>query len=156
SVLDLGSEPVGVSTASQSAVLTNSGNKALSIKSIRIVGADKGDFKQTNDCPSSLGVGKKCTINVTFTPTAIGARNATLNVTDNAPNSPQPSALSGTGIQSTVTFSPWKLTFGPQALKTTSPPQALTLSTDGILNISSITTTAQFGQTNNCGAGLPA
>jgi len=43
------------------------------------------------------GGGTSCTINVTFTPTAAGARSGALTVTDNATNSPQTASLTGTG-----------------------------------------------------------
>src|SRR5262249_43706473 len=38
-----------------------------------------------------------CTINVTFTPTAVGSRTATLTIQHNAPSGPQTVALSGNG-----------------------------------------------------------
>ena len=46
-----------------------------------------GDFSQTNNC-TSVAVGGSCTVNVTFKPTAAGARTGTLTVTSNANNSP--------------------------------------------------------------------
>jgi len=48
-----------------------------------------GDFAQTNNCPLSLAPGRPCTIKVTFTPTAIGARSGQLIVTDSDSTSPQ-------------------------------------------------------------------
>ena len=39
-----------------------------------------GGASQTNNCGASLAAGASCTIQVTFTPTAIGARPATLSV----------------------------------------------------------------------------
>ena len=64
---------------------------------IAIVGAAAGDYSQTNDCGSSIDAGKSCTITVKFTPTKIGARNATLEINDNGGGSPQKASLSGTG-----------------------------------------------------------
>src|SRR5438045_6092603 len=58
--------------------------------------APSGDFAATSTgasaCPTSpatLAAGANCTINVTFTPTASGARTGTLSLTDNAGGSPQ-------------------------------------------------------------------
>ena len=153
--LNFASEPIGVASSPQNTVLTNSGTTALDITSITIVGANKGDFSQNNNCPASLGVGDFCTIAVTFTPTATGARNAVVNIADNAPNSPQTAALSGTGTQSVVTLSPSSLNFSYQTVGITSQPQPVMLSTDGTLNISSIVATAPFAQSNNCGPALP-
>src|SRR5438270_9045958 len=78
--------------------LTNTGTAALTIDSF----AASGDFAATSTgasaCPASpatLAAGGNCTINVTFTPTASGARTGTLSVADNAGGSPQIITLSG-------------------------------------------------------------
>ncbi|MGA7572657.1 MAG: Ig-like domain repeat protein, partial [Terriglobales bacterium] len=55
-----------------------------------------------------------------------------------------------------VTLLPASLTFGPQPVGTASGPQIVQLSTSNALTISSITTSAEFAQTNNCGSSLPA
>ncbi len=153
--LSFPSEPIGAATGPQNTVLTNSGTTALAITNVTIVGANKGDFSQNNNCPASLGVGDFCTIAVTFTPTAAGARNATVSIADAAPNSPQTVALSGTGTQSVVTLSPSSLNFSYQTVGITSQPLPVMLTTDGTLNISSIVATAPFAQTNNCATVLP-
>ena len=61
---------------------------------------------------------------VTFTPTVAGTRSGQLTITDNAANSPQQLALSGTGIlpSPTITFSVANQTFGavPFAVNATS------------------------------------
>jgi hypothetical protein len=44
-----------------------------------------------------VGAGLSCTISVTFTPSATGARSASVSVADTAPGSPQTVPLSGTG-----------------------------------------------------------
>jgi len=153
--LNFGSEPIGAASGPQNTVLTNSGTTALAITSVTIAGANNGDFSQNNNCPASLGVGDFCTINVTFTPTATGARNAAVSIADTAPNSPQTVALSGTGTQSVVTLSPANLNFGFQTVGVTSQPQSVMLSTNGTLNISSIVIRPPFAQANNCGTVLP-
>jgi hypothetical protein len=53
----------------------------------------------TNDGgPPGLAVGASCTIGVTFTPTGTNASSGTLTITDNAVDSPQTVALSGTTL----------------------------------------------------------
>ncbi len=50
-----------------------------------------GDTSQFTDhvyCRSRLGAGKSCTIAVIFTPDAVGADAATLNIVTSAPGSP--------------------------------------------------------------------
>ena len=54
-----------------------------------------------------------------------------------------------------VTLSPPSLSFGPQVVGTTSTPQTVQISTNGSLSITSIMTSAEFTQTNNCGNSLP-
>jgi hypothetical protein len=92
------SETIGVTSPAQPVMLTVvGGNAALSISSI----ATQGDFAQTNNCPSSIPVGSGCIINVTFTPTAAGALNGSLVLTDNA-GTPQQVSLTGTGVSGTL------------------------------------------------------
>jgi len=94
--LNFGTHKVGSSTT-KNVTLTNDGTAALDIISIAITGADQGDFSQTNACPSSLNPGDHCTISVTFTPEATGARKAGLTVTDNSFVGKETVSLSGTG-----------------------------------------------------------
>ena len=153
--LSFGNQTVGIASSPQAETLTNSGNLPLTITSIQITGADSSDFGQTSNCPSSLPPNNSCQISVTFTPAATGNRTATLSITDNAPGSPQSIPLTGVGTPPSVTLSPPSLTFGPQVVGTTSQPQTVQLSASDAIAITSIETSAEFGQTNNCGKGLP-
>ncbi|MCX4745326.1 choice-of-anchor D domain-containing protein [Kitasatospora sp. NBC_01287] len=87
---------VGASTAAQSVTVTNSGTSAASLSSV----TTSGDFSQSSGCGNSVPVGGSCTVAVTFTPTAGGARTGTLTISGNANNSPTTVALSGSGIDS--------------------------------------------------------
>ncbi len=82
--------------------LKNNGNATLNIMSI----ASSGDFAETNTCGASLAATMSCSISVTFTPTATGARNGTITITDDANGSPQTVPLTGTGTDFTVTAPP--------------------------------------------------
>jgi hypothetical protein len=55
-----------------------------------------------------------------------------------------------------ATLVPASLGFGNLPIGTTSAPQIVQLSTNSPLNITSISTSAGFAQTNNCGSSLPA
>jgi len=90
-------QALGTNSAAQSVTISNSGTAALTNYGITIAGANPGDFSQTNTCGSLVAAGGSCTINVTFTPTAAGTRNASLFVSDDASGSPQTLPLSGTG-----------------------------------------------------------
>lgn len=101
SSLTFGSLNVSTSSAAQTLTLSNTGTSALSITSISLTGSNPGDYFQSNNCPvgSSLGTSSSCTITVTFTPLAVGARSASVSVVDGASGSPHTSTLSGTGVQ---------------------------------------------------------
>jgi hypothetical protein len=98
--LNLGSQLLTTtSTPAQAITLKNTGNATLNIASI----AASGDFHETDNCGPTLAATVSCAINVTFTPTATGARNGNITVTDDANGSPQTVALSGTGTDFTIT-----------------------------------------------------
>ena len=93
---------VTTTSAAMAVKLTNTGTGPLTINSI----AASGDFAQTNTCPVSpatLAATGTCTINVTFAPTATGARTGMLTVSDDAAGSPQSIPLTGTGWDFQVT-----------------------------------------------------
>lgn len=131
--------------------LTNTGPITLTISSI----AASGDFLQENNCGSGVPPGASCTIRVVFQPSAKGVRTGALTITDNAPDSPQTVALTGTGT--VVPLSPLNVNFGNQRVGTTSPPQTVTLTNTGStpLSIQGIgiagTNFGDFVETTTCG-----
>jgi hypothetical protein len=90
--LVFGSQVVGVSSAAQMITMSNIGNAPLTLAI-----APSGDFSEIDNCGATLPASAACTINVTFTPTAVGTRNGTITVSDNAANTPQVITLTGTG-----------------------------------------------------------
>lgn len=125
--------------------LTNTGSGPLNFSSaIAIIGTNSTDFSQTNNCGSQVAAnGGSCTINVTFTPTALNSRVATLEFFDDAANTPQTVPLSGTGSSGsgTIQLSPSVLPFGSQQKGTPSAVGYVTVtnsSTTTALTISSI------------------
>jgi len=150
-----GNQNLGSSSAPLPVTVTNIGSAILAITSLTMTGSNPGDFSETDNCVGSLAAGASCTVNVTFTPTNVGARAAAVSVTDSAAGSPQAINLSGTGVP-VATLQPSNLTFNSQAVGASSPSQSVTLSTNGTLSITSISATAPFNQTNNCGNGLSA
>jgi hypothetical protein len=116
---------INTNSSSQAATLTNTGTVTVNITSITTT----GPFSQANNCGSALTANASCTINVVFTPTKAGTLTGTLSVVDDGPNSPQTVALSGVGT--VVSFSPTSLSFGNQTVKTSSPPQTITMKNMG-------------------------
>jgi hypothetical protein len=82
--MNLGDQPVGTSSPAQTVVLTNAGTAPIALFSIGIGGVNAADFTETNTCGSSLKAGASCTIEVTFTPTAVGGRIGHVAIQDNA------------------------------------------------------------------------
>jgi hypothetical protein len=77
--------------------LTNVGSTTLNISSIKITGADTDEFHQTNNCGSSLGPGKSCSIAVIYRPTEQGLDEAQISISHDGGGSPQQVSLLGLG-----------------------------------------------------------
>ncbi len=161
--INFGSEAVGTTSNSQQVILNNAQSTSLTISSIFGSGTNPGDFKQTNDCGSTVAAGASCTINVSFAPTATGTRTAVLNVADNAINSPQTVSLSGSGTNgATVTLSTSTVNFGNQITGVTAGPIAVTVTNTGnaTVTFTSIalggTNSSNFGESDNCLPNLTA
>jgi hypothetical protein len=152
-----GNQNLGMTSASQSVTLSNSGSATLTIASIMA----SANFGETNNCGSSIAAGSSCTINVTFAPTAIGTLTGTLTIIDNnngVTGSTQMVTLSGTGTGPVASLAPSSLTFSAQSVGTNSSAQTVTLTNTGNapLTISSITASGDFSQTHTCGTAVSA
>jgi hypothetical protein len=146
------SQQVGSTSSAKSVTLSNTGSAALSLTSI----AASGDFAQTNTCGSSLAASGTCTINVTFTPTASGTRTGAITLTDNAADSPQSVALTGTGVAPVAGLSATSLTFASLLVGSSSSAQTVTLHNTGTaaLALTNIAASGDFAQTDTCGTSL--
>jgi hypothetical protein len=107
--LAFGGQMLTTTSAAKPVTLTNTGTGPLTINTI----AASGDFAETSTgtgacpiSPATLAAGVNCTINVTFAPTAVGARVGTLTVADSASGSPHTVALTGSGWDFTVAAPP--------------------------------------------------
>ena len=81
-----GSVPVGAMSTSKMVTIKNTGISDLKIDSISI-NTDTADneFSQTSDCSVMGKDAKKCTINVTFSPTSTGNKTAIMSISSNDP-----------------------------------------------------------------------
>ena len=93
SALSFADQALNTTSAAKAVTVSNTGNAAAAVSAI----AAGGDFSQTNTCGTSIAAGASCTVNVSFRPTASGARTGSLTITSNATNSPTTVTLSGTG-----------------------------------------------------------
>jgi hypothetical protein len=165
SSLAFGNQPKGTASASQTVMLVNNTQNALTITGtgITVTGTNAADFGQTNNCPavgSTLAALASCTITVTFTPSTTSAESATLNIADTDGSSPQTVTLTGTGTAPPpgVSLTPTSLNFGSLTVGTASLPQAITLSNNSAVALSNIVVSitganaADFAPTTTCPA----
>jgi hypothetical protein len=149
---DFGNQPVGTSSSPAKVItLTNDGDSPLTVSGVAI----DGDFTQTNNCTT---VAVSCTLNVTFSPTAAGARTGTLTITSDATNNPQTVLLSGTGTEPAVLLGDSSLSFLDTLVNTTSATtRAVTLSNNGLAPLTfTILAGGDFSQTNDCTSPMAA
>src|SRR4029453_2113482 len=95
--LGFGSQVVQTTSATMSASLTNTGHAALILSSVTLGGTNAAEFTRSGTCASALSLAPaaSCSIDVTFKPTVIGARSATVTIGHNA--TPNSSVLSLSG-----------------------------------------------------------
>lgn len=119
--LTFNSQALGTVSASQPVTLTNNGSTALTLANpnfglpaIMLTGNNGGqadtntlDFRQTNNCPSSLAPAASCTINVSFSPVLTGTLMTQLLIWDGEGDSPQIVNATGTGAASTNNPTPF-------------------------------------------------
>ncbi len=125
----MGFGSVGLLTTSAPQTLTVSNTGGVVVTFTNIV--TTGDFAGATlaQCPSIGVEAEPCVFSITFKPTATGTRTGAITFTDNATGSPQMVTLTGTGTPgtATVTVTPSSLTFGSQAVGTTSAPLSVTV-----------------------------
>lgn len=131
--------------------LTNTGTKAVSIKSISAI----NDYTASSNCGSSVAAKASCTINITFTPTASGARPGALMIASSDPASPERVDLVAKGLG--IVLSSQRIGFGTQAVGTTSGPKTVTITNQNpapVLMGNLIATDDFIVSANNCPVSL--
>jgi hypothetical protein len=152
--VNFGGVVLNTTSPQQSVTITDLGNAPLGITGI-IASGDFALVTTATSCPyggGTLASEAKCTIDVTFTPTALAVRTGALTVTDNASGSPHTVQLSGTGSVSAAHVSATTLNFLYQSVGMASSPQPVTLTNTAsvVLTISNLTISSGWTQSNNC------
>jgi hypothetical protein len=121
-------------TATVSPVLLNNGSTTLNLGKVTITGANAGDYSITNVC-GYLSTGGSCSsLNLVFTPSALGTRTATLTVTDSISGTSKSIPLTGMGYApaaSSPTLSPSSLSFGNVEVGSQSSPSTVSVTAFG-------------------------
>lgn len=149
--LTFSSQVLNTSSSAKTVTLQDTGTGPMQVSNVAVT----GPFSQTNNC-GSLAAGASCTIQVVFTPIALGTATGSLTITDDAGT--QTVTLSGNG-SAPVTFSPSNLNFGAVAAGNTSATMTVTVNnrSTAALNFTSIVASTGFTiASNTCGTGIAA
>lgn len=123
SKLQWGNQVVTTTSGAKTVTLTNLSTAELTLSGFSITGTNAGDFATSGTTCGGTLLGKaSCTVDVTFTPSGLGARSGVLNVT--ADLTPYTVALSGYGAAE-VFVSSSLVRFPPQTVGNTSAPFAV-------------------------------
>jgi hypothetical protein len=159
--LAFGGVSVGATSAAKTVSLTN--NQASTLNFSFAASGNYAISSSGTTCGASLALKAKCNIAVTFSPTAAGAINGALTITDATSFSTQLVSLSGTGLGGStapLTFTPTTLTFAAQTVGTTSAPKAIAVKnvSASALTLNSIASSGDFSAAGSgtapCKAGL--
>ncbi len=153
-VLNFPNQSFGTSSSPLTVELDDTGSLALHPTSIAVT----GDFSESDNCAGrSVGAGSSCTIQVTFTPSATGARTGLMTIYANVYGGQITVDLNGTGTPAgAVSLQPGTLDFGQVQVNTASATQTISVSnsTGSAIPIVSVTVTPPFSipsNLNTCG-----
>src|SRR5690242_17736579 len=151
SILNFGPNLIGTITPAQTITVTNTGSANATITSV----TPSGYYNTTSTC-ATLAAGQSCTIDVTYSPGFLGKTNGSVTIVDSTASSPQVVTLTGSTFAA-LKMTPAKLNFGTVAVGSTSQPQVVTLTnSQTTAAVTSIVTSGNYSQTNNCPASLAA
>ena len=136
----------GNSASPKTVTLTNDGNTTIHVSSATLTGSGAFSVAANTCSGAALAPGGACTLQVGFAPPSLGSFTATLSLSDDASNSPQTVALSGSGVQPAVSLSASSLAFGNQVVGSKSANKAIVLTNSGTdtLNIGAATAGLPF------------
>jgi trimeric autotransporter adhesin len=163
------SQTLNAASAAQTVTVSNTGNAALVLSALSLSGAQASEYQIATGTTCVVGgvtggsvlANTSCLLKLVFTPTATGARSASLNLTHNASGSPSSIALNGTGTatpQPAISLNAASLTFASQTLGSVSTAQTVTVTNSGAatltfsgLNLTGMAAT-DFTRSGTCSA----
>ena len=154
--LTFAAQAVATASVAQTISVTNSGNTALTVSQI----VTSGDFTESDNCVGVVAAGSSCAVQVTFLPSAIGARTGMVSIYGNVAGGQATVALSGIGGPSAaIVLNPISVTYVGTNVGSASAAQNITVS-----NIGGVTAALQTPvvtgdfviSANTCGLTLAA
>jgi hypothetical protein len=101
------------------------GTEPLTVSGMTWAGSNPGDFSETNNCSSAIPVGDFCSINITFTPQALGGRGAYLDIATNNPNGVSQATFTGNCVTMVTKYTFSTVINGPGTVVQTPPGTSL-------------------------------
>ncbi len=147
----------GSASSPQPLTVTNTGGLGLSITSVAVT----GNFTETDNCAEQeIVASASCTINVIYTPSAVGGDSGKVTVYGSMTGGSRSASLSGTGIAAgSVTLTPGVLSFGNIEVGQQSAAQQATAQNANptAVPVTALSVTPPFTLvTNGCGTSLGA
>ena len=134
--LTFGDTGVDASSLPLPVIVTNTGTVPVFFAGTPVTIVGSSQFRIfANACTGTLAVGAQCEIQITFLPSAIGGSSATLEVFDNAANSPQNLTLNGAGASPSFSISANPVGFGNVEVGGTSAPKSITITNNGTVSL---------------------
>jgi hypothetical protein len=147
-------EQVGTQSGPQQVLIANTGTATLTVGSLNVT----GDFEETDTCSAPVAPGNMCAVNVTFSPTQVGARSGVLTAFGNISGGQLTVSLAGTGTPgAAVVLTPLQLAFPQTLVGQTAAAMDITISNTGptTASLSREAVTGDFAiSANTCGGGL--
>jgi hypothetical protein len=156
------SQALTTTSATQTVTLSNTGTAPLTLRALTLSGSNAADFKLGGTCAlgGAVAAAGSCSLQISFAPTAIGTRMASLAVVSDASNGTATINLTGTGTAvpaSAVTLSPLAVDFGNVTVGSPVATRAVTLTNSGTaaLSLGGISASGSgFAATSTCGTSL--
>ncbi len=129
--LAFGNQAVDTTSAAKTVTITSSGNADLHISALSISGSSAFAVAGQSCTANPLAPGTSCTVSVTFTPAAAAGYSGSLVIGDDAAGAPHSVSLTGTGTAPAASVTPTSISFGTQAVGTTSASRTVTVTSTG-------------------------
>jgi hypothetical protein len=152
--IPFGSVQVGSSSSPVQMTITNTDSASHTIDLVQTGGADPGQFSVSNNCNGVTldpngGANYQCTVDVTFSPTALGSYTSEVDVSyDGGNQAGDVSNLSGTGDTTSVNVTPLSIDFGTQKISDPASSQNVTVTNNGSTSVTVVTSSITAGSSD--------